>query len=235
MVQKLENVVIMSLEEYNKIVGEQSLKKELEVELPSNKELVKESIKVGINPEIREELKNLLEMYGQKISNSTLRRLSSSEFVNQITCIWFDEDTWVSSDEMIDPELLVDLDYLKSILEKENTRFSEKFAELKEAHKNGAVIQFTSGGLVWEDCENNNPKWYDNIEYRVKPEEKPQIGDVVKAWHIKEDDFAIGFLQEIDPNSLTSKYKVNHTWLSNAKVVTPQQVQELLFRKDNNG
>lgn len=269
MVQKLENVVIMSLEEYavieerlSKVTILENVKdknlfqdkidyaqKSLEgVDL--SKELSKECIKVGINSDNHEAIKSLLEMYGQKISNSTLRRLSSSEFVNQITCIWFDGDIWVSSDEMIDSELLVDLDYLKSILEKENTIFSDKFAELKEAHKNGAVIEYYNKLLKeWQVCKNFI--WDENYEYRIKPEEKsgveefvnalcnlsdtisgkPKVGDIVKAWDNDESNFVIGVLSRIDEYWRLKGFEYG---FNRAKVITPQQMQELFFGKGSN-
>lgn len=49
----------------------------------------------------------------------------------------------------------------------------DRFAELKEAHKNGAVIQFKSKRppYEWEDVAYNDPCWQDKYEYRIKPEE----------------------------------------------------------------
>lgn len=46
----------------------------------------------------------------------------------------------------------------------------DKFAELKEAHKNGAVIQYrnrlTSG---WTNCPLSEPAWDSRNEYRIDP------------------------------------------------------------------
>lgn len=46
----------------------------------------------------------------------------------------------------------------------------DKFAELKEAHKNGAKIEFMNFDGTWLPCENNYPLWFYEIEYRIKPD-----------------------------------------------------------------
>lgn len=51
----------------------------------------------------------------------------------------------------------------------------DKFAELKEAHRNGAVIQLKMGDR-WFDCD---PVWTPIFTYRIKPEEGLKIGDKV--------------------------------------------------------
>lgn len=50
----------------------------------------------------------------------------------------------------------------------------DKFAELKEAHKNGAVIQCRAGvDREWKDCSPVfKPVWSNRYEYRIKPEEE---------------------------------------------------------------
>lgn len=48
----------------------------------------------------------------------------------------------------------------------------DKFAELKEAHKNGAVIQMlTKSNSKWVDVIFECDYWLPNYEYRIKPEE----------------------------------------------------------------
>lgn len=54
----------------------------------------------------------------------------------------------------------------------------DKFAELKKAHKNGAVIQFRNRFGVWEDCI---PVWLNHLEYRIKPEEKTTLDQDINA------------------------------------------------------
>lgn len=50
---------------------------------------------------------------------------------------------------------------------------SDKFAELKEAHRKGAVIQWRreiDGDPIWKDCnEKDSPMWCEFNEYRIKP------------------------------------------------------------------
>lgn len=54
-----------------------------------------------------------------------------------------------------------------------------KFAELKEAYRNGAAIQYKHKGLPnWID--NPNPAWSDNYDYRIKPEEKQTLADDIQ-------------------------------------------------------
>lgn len=45
----------------------------------------------------------------------------------------------------------------------------EKFAELKEAHRNGAVIQLNSIYNGWHDVEDDSDLWLPTYEYRIKP------------------------------------------------------------------
>lgn len=48
----------------------------------------------------------------------------------------------------------------------------DKFAELKEAHKNGAVIQMLAKyNSKWRDVKSECDYWLPNYEYRIKPEE----------------------------------------------------------------
>lgn len=52
----------------------------------------------------------------------------------------------------------------------------DKFAELKEAHRNGAIIQYKNWTTKYFlDCPDNLPKWDERTEYRIKPEEKPKV------------------------------------------------------------
>src|SRR5690606_34007662 len=68
-------------------------------------------------------------------------------------------------------------------------------AELKESHKNGEVIQYKgkiSG--TWYDIK-GEPKWENNLEYRIKPEEKPKV-----VW--KESLIRESHIYELATNSL---------------------------------
>jgi len=56
----------------------------------------------------------------------------------------------------------------------------DKFAELKEAHRNGAVIQVKfPRDCSWTDLPSWAVSWSKGIEYRIKPEEGLKIGDKV--------------------------------------------------------
>ncbi|MGV6945010.1 hypothetical protein [Sphingobacterium kyonggiense] len=104
---------------------------------------------------------------------------------------------------------------------------ADKFAELKEAHKSGAVIQCLSAFDTWEDC---TPAWREDHQYRIKPEEKPKVGDVCKFWDNDENEYYVGKLAEIDdsPVPYHSNYDV---WHQHALPLTQQEVINLLFTK----
>lgn len=45
--------------------------------------------------------------------------------------------------------------------------------ELIRAWAAGAIIQFQNWRNEWTDCINNDPEWIPKLNYRVKPEPKP--------------------------------------------------------------
>lgn len=52
---------------------------------------------------------------------------------------------------------------------------TEKFAELKEAHRNGAVIEYKSHLTGnWLTCK-YKPNWSENNEYRIKPTQESSL------------------------------------------------------------
>ncbi|MVZ67408.1 hypothetical protein GQF61_16255 [Sphingobacterium sp. DK4209] len=56
----------------------------------------------------------------------------------------------------------------------------DKFAELKEAHSNGAVIESIPKNWIGDWTKATNPIWDgENYEYRIKPEEDLKLGDKV--------------------------------------------------------
>lgn len=60
---------------------------------------------------------------------------------------------------------------------------TDKFAELKEAHRNGAKIQFKDNIGYWRDIDKPEPTW-SREEYRIKPEEKKGDGRFIKGqWY----------------------------------------------------
>lgn len=112
----------------------------------------------------------------------------------------------------------------------------DKFAELKEAHRNGAVIQCRiPSNIFWLDDE--PPSWSDDFEYRIKPEEKPKVGDYVKAWYKSEDQFAVGVVKEIidrgnfkfDIRLICYPDTSTSILYPNAKSLTKQEAISLLF------
>lgn len=109
----------------------------------------------------------------------------------------------------------------------------DKFAELKEAHRNGAVIQWNNCG-VWVTTD--YPEWNNRHEYRIKPEEKPKVGDVVKAWVDDENEYFIGVLDYINVNGdYVVKFQNSHDTsiytfkARHAKTLTQQEAIDLLF------
>lgn len=116
----------------------------------------------------------------------------------------------------------------------------DKLVELKEAHSKGAVIESMPKKWIGDWTVATNPIWDgDNYEYRIKPEEKPKVGDVIKAWVTKEDEYFIGVLSSIDSrgdyvvkfqNSYDSSI---YTFRARyAKPLTQQEAIELLFGKE---
>lgn len=126
-------------------------------------------------------------------------------------------------------QALQELDALKSKIE--GLIKPDKFAELKEAHRNGAVIEwFNKMHSRWEVPA--NIVWDTTAEYRVKPEEKPEVGDVVKAWDNDESDFLIGYLNRIDSGTNLYPFVVSNNGFKNAKPLTKQEAIELLLGKE---
>lgn len=109
-----------------------------------------------------------------------------------------------------------------------------KFAELKKAYSEGKVIQFRNivYSKDWIDIKNPSWKVNPNISYRIKPQEKPKVGDVCKFWDVDENRFVISILQGFSPQRSTFPYKSCEDVFINAKPVTKQEVVELLFGKE---
>lgn len=103
----------------------------------------------------------------------------------------------------------------------------DKFAELKEAHKNGAVIQYRySNDEEWDNTYDNKPSWQEHCQYRIKPEEKPKVGDVVKAWDNESFGYTIGKVITIDS---IGYFLQDDLWWDNAKTLTKKEAIDLLF------
>lgn len=105
---------------------------------------------------------------------------------------------------------------------------NDKFAELKEAHRNGAVIQVkTSISNGWRNVY--SPAWHDKNEYRIKPEEQPKIGDVCKFWNYDERCFVIAQLVRIYNEKESYRYASAASSWRNAKTLNKQEAIKLLF------
>lgn len=103
----------------------------------------------------------------------------------------------------------------------------DKFAELKESHRSGAVIQMHSPMFnEWIDVDDKN-LWLPLRQYRIKPEEKPKVGDVVKAWDNDEGKFVVGIIKEVDEYYRLEGGNYGYSY---AKKLTPQQVQDYTTR-----
>lgn len=69
----------------------------------------------------------------------------------------------------------------------------DEFADLKEAHKNGEIIQYKIKGGEWTDTVNNTPGWYTDNEYRIKPknvEIAPRLGRNQQRVILDDNNFA---------------------------------------------
>ena len=115
----------------------------------------------------------------------------------------------------------------------------DKLYDLKEAHKNGAEIEIKWNDGTWRPVV--DPSWDERNEYRVRPEEKPKVGDVVKAWFDNNERYVIGRIVSINLG-FKYKYGVNIPGLvgvgdtlyyKNARTITKEEVIELLFKHQN--
>jgi hypothetical protein len=62
----------------------------------------------------------------------------------------------------------------------DKVRIKDKFAELKQAYRNGAVIEFKTTRGIWDSVSSVlGPMWNEYTEYRVKPEPKPDYSKFV--------------------------------------------------------
>lgn len=86
---------------------------------------------------------------------------------------------------------------------------------------------------LWFRSKNTNfyIKVFDNGKWAevIKPEEKPKVGDVVKAWDDKSDGYTIGKVVEIGNAGYLLQ---DDLWWDNAKTITQQEAIELLFGKE---
>lgn len=115
----------------------------------------------------------------------------------------------------------------------------DKFSELKQAHKNGAAIQYKRGG-EWEDCLDNKPNWIEENEYRIKPEEPktPRAGDVCKFWDDDPNYYLTGRYHSFErcEEGYCHALRVcvdRYRFFKNAEPITKEEAIKLLFGNDH--
>ena len=72
-----------------------------------------------------------------------------------------------------------------------------KYADLIHAWAEGAIIQYKDTSGNWLDCADNEPSWYEELDYRIKPTKKvvrfrnwlTKSGRIA-AWNLIEGDSA---------------------------------------------
>lgn len=188
------------------------------------------------------ELKNILAKEHLKEGDYVIATIGKTEYVVKVESIWNNE-AFINSYEYLcindgfkhnvqkhgsftgfkryaTPEEIALLDSCGGVIKND-----DKFAELKEAHKNGAVIQVKLSDR-WADAK--YPSWKIEKEYRIKPEENPKVGDVVMAWDNESSAYTVGKVIEI--NSM-GYFLQDELWWDNAKTLTQQEVIDLLFKK----
>lgn len=81
-----------------------------------------------------------------------------------------------------------------------------KHADLIIAWANGAQIQFKSGSGNWVDCMSLVIGWYEEVEYRIKPEKPPKYRVALlksltsgKTWVSATSDSGTALTYEKDP------------------------------------
>lgn len=83
-----------------------------------------------------------------------------------------------------------------------------KHAEVIKAWADGHAIQYRNGTTItsWTDMPTCTPNWYEGVEYRVKPEPKP---DVVKYFYLESNPMAgLRFYQRHDECPIRSDLRV---------------------------
>ena len=73
-------------------------------------------------------------------------------------------------------------------------------------------------GLCYSYCIFKNGKWAEVL----KQEQKPKVGDVVKAWDNNESNFVIGVISDIDDSLYP--YDVGNTFYKNVELITDPNI-----------
>jgi len=182
------------------------------------KEYTTEATPQEVEKALIEEAKKRGFKEGDKVMSASTRKECE---IRSLSYFCFHEGNWMS----VDGATIFSKGQWATIIEQ------DKFAELKEAHKKGAMIQFLQGNGEWSDWP-GDPMWSLNTEYRIKPEEKPKVGDVCKFWDNKEDDFFIAKLHSISDGEFPYTVYQGYSDFMNAKKLTQQEAIKLLFGKE---
>lgn len=131
-------------------------------------------------------------------------------------------------------------EYLNSYPMIEATPQEVEKALIEEAKRlgfKGGFIFDERTNILWNQKDNgeetavlSNGKWASIVE-QIK--EKPKVGDVCKFWNYDENNFEIAKLVRIYSEKETYKYASGASSWINAKTLTQQEVNNLLFGKEN--
>lgn len=92
-----------------------------------------------------------------------------------------------------------------------------KHADLIIAWANGAEIEkFNVVSQRWESPYGLNPAWNDEVQYRIKPEPKP---DVFEYCHCGHDSLGLTFTQRMHPHNLQLTFDGETGKLKSAEVL----------------
>ncbi|MCY4781459.1 hypothetical protein ORI89_17515 [Sphingobacterium sp. UT-1RO-CII-1] len=99
----------------------------------------------------------------------------------------------------------------------------DKFADLKKAHAEGAVIEFKDRHGDWQYAP--FPSWEEPNEYRIKPEPKATMGDYVVT-ELKSDSVKGFYAHRIELQESADNLNREDA-LHNFKVITKEKFEEL--------
>lgn len=195
---------------------------------------------------------SLVEATPQEVGEALIKEAKRRGYKSGVTCIFGDvkEKRTISSDliqytswsspDGLDKGIVIGNDIIFTERAGEWAEIIEldKFAELKEAHRNGAVIEYRhTDKNRWEEID--TPVWNPNCQYRIKPEEEPKVGDIVKVWDAKEGKFFIGTLYKKGIYDVPYPFMVklynsrdDYNFYGNAEKITKEEAIKLLFIKD---
>lgn len=197
-------------------------------------------------PKKAKKVKEVLDMFGEELDKTDESAIKmgyycgSVNLYTEINKLYFTGNNW-SLTELCENKTEVSIKKLKKILAKEHFEVGKwyviKWGKLKALIFN--IDNIIGYGLPWSgewtDVANNSPSWLTDTEYRIKPDDKPQVGDVCKFWNGSTEDsdgFIISIIQTIHHgDDIRSPYKAKcgGMWFRCVKKLTQQEVIDLLF------